>query len=159
MAKRLITWTLDQTILKASRVVEDKKAEVIFTAEFDLIELFKDFAEYTDVQKQLVVYGVKQKLADAGASEIADYDSKIAKAKAKWAELLEGKWTGSRVNATGAAENRKLLNNIKETAKVVSLEGLMLKKAMAKFPGQEAFTEADEAKLQEFLAMVAEKSK
>jgi hypothetical protein len=155
MAKRVVKWTLDGMILKLSKALEDPKSEVVIEAEFDLAKLFPSFIEYSEVQKQLVVYGTKQKLMDSGASDIGDGMTKIQSAKAKWAELLEGKWSGDRVNATGAAENKRIVSEVKEATKVVSLQGLMLKKLV--YPA--TFTEEDEAKLQEFLAEVAKTGK
>jgi len=109
-------------------------------------------------------YGSKQWLADQ-VSAIKDEKEKIAEIQAIYNEAvkcgLELSATGkvgiigkTRSNASGSA--KVFENNMKTAAKVVSLEGLMLKKAMSKFPGQEAFTEADKTKLQEFLAMVVE---
>ena len=121
---------------------------------FDLTKLSTTVLKY---------YGAKQWLADQVASEKIEAD-KIAGMKESYKEAvakgLELSPTGkigivgkTRSNASGA---KAFETNMKTAAKVVSLDGLMLKKAMSKFPGQEAFTEADEAKLQEFLAMVVE---
>ena len=151
MAKRVVKWTLDGTILKLSKPLEDPKATAIIEAEFELTQLFKDFADLSDIQKQLIVYGTKQKLMDTGASEIGDVQGKVSKAKAKWAELLEGKWTGDRVNATGAAENKRIKGIVTEAVKAVTLEGLMLKKML--YPA--TFTEEDATKLNDFLEVVA----
>jgi uncharacterized protein (DUF885 family) len=96
---------------------------------------------------------------DTGASEVGQVGGKIQRAKDKYAELLEGKWTGDRVNATGASENKKMLASMKELVKEVSLNGLIMKQAMSKFPGQEPFTEADEKKLQELLEVAANATK
>jgi hypothetical protein len=148
MAKRIVKWTLDGTILKLSKAIEDAVVE----AEFDIIKLFPSFLEMTDVQKQLTTFGIRQKLMDTGASAVGESETKIQAAKTKWEELLAGKWTGERVNSTGAAENKRIAAEVKEAAKVVSLQGLMMKKIA--FPT--TFTEEDEAKLQEFLKRMAE---
>ena len=109
-------------------------------------------------------YGSKQWLADQ-VSAIKDEKEKIAEMQSVYNEAVK---CGLELSPTGkvgiigktrsnAASNAKAFeNNMRAASKTVSLEGLMLKKAMSKFPGQEEFTEADEAKLQEFLAMVVE---
>jgi hypothetical protein len=151
MAKRIVKWSLDNTILKLSKALEDPKATAEIMAEFDLAKLFPTFTEMTIVQRQVVVYGVKQKLMDVGAGEIAEVEGKVQRAKTKFQELLDGKWEGERVNATGAADNKRIVSEVKEAAKAVTLQGLMMKKIA--FPG--TFTTEDEAKLQEFLAVYA----
>ena len=60
-----------------------------------------------------------------------------------------------RSNATGAAEAKRFAEEMKAASEVVSLEGLVMKKAMSKIPGQPAFTEEDEAKLQELFQEAA----
>jgi hypothetical protein len=156
MAKRLIHWSLEGSVLSISKALEDPKATAIIEASFEITKLFPTYDSLTDCQKYLIVYGIKQRLADTGADQIADAGGKIANAKAIWADLLIGKVKGERANATGAADNKKFKAAITEEAKVVSLEGLVLKKAMAKIPGQPAFTEEDEAKLQEFFGIMAD---
>jgi hypothetical protein len=151
MAKRIVKWALDGVMLNLSKALEDPKATAEILAGFDLTKLYPTFAEMSDVQKQIIVYGVKQKLADVGASDIADPDGKVTSAKKKWEELLAGKWSGERVNATHAAENKKTLSAIKEASKVVSLQGLLMKQALSTLPGGEPFTEDDQAKLDEFI--------
>jgi hypothetical protein len=154
MAKRVVKWALDGNamwILKLGKQPIDDKTPFVPEAEFDLAVIYPNIAEMSDVQKNLIVYGTKQKLMDVGAGEKADADAKIKNAKDKWAELADGKWTGERTNATGAAENKRIVAGVKEASKVVSLEGLILKKNL--FPA--TFTEEDENKLQEFLREAA----
>ena len=154
MAKRVMKWTLNNNTLGVSKIAEGedaKNAVIVLEAEFDLVSLYADFEAYNDVQKQIVVYGVKQKLSDSGASNIADFGGKIQSARDKWAELLEGKWTGSRVNATGVAEKKRFHSDVTAMASEVSLNGLMMKKALSAMDNQPAFTDEDEKKLQEFL--------
>ena len=154
MAKRIVKWTRDNAILHMAKSLEDPKATAEILADFDLTKLFPTFLEMNDVQKELVVYGTKQKLMDVGASEIAEVAGKVEAAKKKWDELLAGKWSGDRVNSTGAAENKRILAEVKDGAKAETLQGLMLKKLA--FPT--TFTEADEAKLQSFLLEVAKQA-
>lgn len=149
MAQRIVKWTLDGTILKLSKYTDDKEAALIIEAEFNI----KDFVdtinkpENSDFTAQALTYLLKQKLMDSGASNVGDFGGKILAAKNRWKELLEGKWTGERTNATGAAENKRLINNVKSISKVISLEGLIMKKTL--YPN--TFTPEDEAKLQELM--------
>ena len=149
MAQRIVKWTLDGSILKLSKYTNDKEAALIIEAEFNI----KDFVdtinkpENSDFTAQALTYLLKQKLMDSGASNVGDFGGKILAAKNRWKELLEGKWTGERTNATGAAENKKLINNVKSISKVISLEGLIMKKTL--YPN--TFTPEDEAKLQELM--------
>jgi hypothetical protein len=147
MAKRIVKWTLDNSILKLSKHLEDPKATAEILAEFDLNELFTILTKTPELKEQFLAFTAKQKLMDVGASEVGNADGKVTAAKKKWAELLEGKWTGERVNATGKAENQRILGEVKAASQTVSLQGLMMKKLA--FPA--TFTEADEAKLQEFM--------
>ncbi len=151
MAKRIVKWSLDGAILKLGKALEDPKATAEIMAEFDLAKLFPAFSELTIVQRQVIVYGVKQKLMDVGAGEIAEVEGKVQRAKTKFQELLDGKWEGERVNATGAAENKRIVAEVKEASKAVTLQGLMMKKIA--FPA--TFTPEDEARLQEFLEIYA----
>ena len=146
MSKRIVRWTLDNSILKLSKVIGSSETAII-EAEFDVSKLFPEFLNMSDVQKQMIVFATKQKLMDTGASQVGDADGKISSAKSKFAELLAGKWTGDRVNATGAQENKRILNEVKEASKAITLEGLLMKKVV--FPA--TFTPEDEAKLQSFL--------
>lgn len=155
MAQRIVKWTLDGSILKLSKYTDDKEAALIIEAEFNI----KDFVdtinkpENSDFTAQALTYLLKQKLMDSGASNVGDFGGKILAAKNRWKELLEGKWTGERTNATGAAENKKLINNVKSISKVISLEGLIMKKTL--YPT--TFTPEDEAKLQELMAAAVAK--
>jgi hypothetical protein len=157
MPVRVVKWTIDGSILKLSKPLkdEDKTSEIIIEAEFDLVALYPMFNEFNDVQKQGVVYFAKQKLMDCGASNIGDADGKVKSAKLKWEELLAGKWTGDRVNATGAAENKKVLADVKALAKTVTMQGLLMKKVVE----PQNFTPEDEEKLNEFIVLAAKELK
>jgi hypothetical protein len=160
MAVRLVKWTLEivntdenkKAVLKMVKPLENATGEIV--AEFNLIELFPDFLSLTDVQQQVVAYGTKQKLSDKGANEVANLGGKVTNAKAIWATLLEGKWSGDRMNATGAAENKTALANMKAAAKVLDFNGLMAKKLM----GVETFTPEDEQNLQKFMKIMLEQN-
>jgi len=148
MKIRLVKWTVDGNVLKVSRIIG---TEAVIEAEFNLIEIFPSFNEMTDVQKQLTIYAVKQKLMDCGASEVGNAGGKIANAKKTFADLVAGKWTGERTNSTGAAENKRVVSEAKIASQVISLEGLIVKKTL--YPA--TFTKADQEKLDDFLLSVA----
>ena len=48
------------------------------------------------------------------------------------------------------------MSALKEASKAVTLQGLIIKQAMAAIPGNPAFTKEDEAKLAEFMEMAAQ---
>jgi hypothetical protein len=152
MAKRIVKWTLDGSILKLHKYLNET-SDVELQAEFNVIDIFPEFMGQTDVQKYLNINGIKQRLMDCGASEVGNADGKVVNAKKIWAELLAGKITGERVNATGSAENKRIVSEVKASSKVISLEGLMIKKIA--FPA--TFTAEDQVKLDEFLAIKFQK--
>jgi hypothetical protein len=157
MAKRIVKWTLDNTILKVSKYTDNKEAAVIIEAEFNLNELAEAIAnpENKDFTMQALTYLAKQKLMDSGANDIGSFDGKIISAKEKWTELVAGKWTGERTNATGKAEDKKAIATVKEITKVVSLEGLTVKKVL--YPN--TFTEQDQIDLDRLMAAAVEITK
>jgi uncharacterized protein YdaL len=137
------------SVLQMAKSLEDPKAEAQIQAEFDLVKIFPGFATMSEVQQQTIVYGVKQKLSDKGASAVADLGGKVVQAKANWENLVAGKWTGDRVNSTGASENKKIAAAVKSIlAEGVSLNSLMMKKLTK----PETFTPEEETKLQELMA-------
>ena len=112
----------------------------------------------------LKFYGGKQFLADKVASCITEIDKRIKMVEVYNEAVVKGlelsptgkvRITGKvRANATG---DKMLAGAVKAASKVISLEGLVLKKAVAALPGQPEFTETDQEKLEEFLAVVAGK--
>ena len=86
MAKRLVKWTLAGAVLRISDA-EDEKA----FREFRLKSLFPEWDEMTEPQRYIVVYGVKQALADAGASDESASD-KVFAAFARWENILAGEF-------------------------------------------------------------------
>lgn len=157
MAKRIVKWTLDNTVLKLSRYTDNKEATIIAEAEFDLTHLADAMAkpENKDFAMQALTYFAKQKLMDSGANEIGSFGGKVSAAKEKWTELIAGKWTGERTNATGKAEDKKAIATVKEITKVVSLEGLTVKKVL--YPN--TFTEQDQIDLDRLMAAAVEITK
>ena len=63
--------------------------------------------------------------------------------------------TRPRVSASENTITKKTVRALKEASKAVTLQGLIIKQAMAAIPGNPAFTKEDEAKLAEFMAMAA----
>ena len=154
MAKRIIDWVLaEDGVLSLNKYNSDKEAEVELQASFDLKIIHKHWNDYGKVEKHTVEYGVKQQLADAGASE-KELSGKVLAAQARWELWLTGETSAPRANATGSSENKKIVANVKEILGTVSLQGLMLKQMMT----PEKFTEADAAKLQEFMELKFEES-
>ena len=60
-----------------------------------------------------------------------------------------------RANNSETVITKKTVSALKEASKAVTLQGLIIKQAMAAIPGNPAFTAEDEAKLQEFMAIAA----
>jgi hypothetical protein len=162
MAKRILAWREENGILEAGKWVQEDAEQGIFIEfeeEFDLGDLFEitdsegnitPFKDLNKVQKHLVVYGVKQKLADAGSAE-KTFEGKMEAAKNKWKLFLKGELAGERSNSTETAKNKKAISNARAASQVVSFEGLITKKAV--FPDE--FTEEDQAKLDEFIERMA----
>ena len=149
MATRMLDWTVKESILTMAEY-KGKDESAIELETFDLSLIYPDFAEMNQVQKFLIEYGAKQKLADSGSSNIGDIAGKVKVAQAKWKQWLNGELTGVRLNATGAKENKRLANAVRDTAKVISLEGLIIKKTQ--FP--DTFTKEDQKKLTEFFQIM-----
>ena len=158
MAKRLIDWQEVGSVLKMSKYNgKDGEGNDIPNEElesFQMEDLFKEdcsFEKLTEVQKFIFVYGLKQKLADAGSSE-KDPKAKALIAREKFNDFVEGKLTAVRSNGTGAKANKVLAEKAKAVAEECTLKGLMTKQVL--FP--ETFTEEDQEKLNEFLQMQME---
>ena len=152
--KRMLDWSTKGTELVMSEYKGKDKPSVELTR-FDIGKIFPDYKDMTEVQKFIVEYGMKQKLADGGSSNVGDVASKDEVAKEKFQMFLDGKLTGVRLNATGAKENKRIVTAVRETAKIVSLEGLITKKNL--FP--DTFTKEDEKKLGEFMGIVSKHNK
>lgn len=93
MAKRNMTWSIDMEtgILTATHADAGDKAQ-----EFDLTKLFEDFTELDFIQRNLIAYGAKQKLADSVASEKKlemTANERIVTMDGIFARLLEGVWS------------------------------------------------------------------
>ena len=147
MAKRIIDWTLDRSSLIIGEYV-DSETTATELERFDVEKLFPMFQKFNPVQRFLTIYGLKQKLADCGSS-VKTAVEKAESAKNKFEELVkvgDGEMVSSRSNGTGVKVKVRKMNELTEKTKVISYEGLMLKKlAFA-----DTFTEEDEKKLQEF---------
>jgi hypothetical protein len=155
MAKRVISWKLEGTMLNLCRPVE-KNVAVIIEVSFNLLEIFPDFEKLTEVQRELVVYSIKQKLSDSGSQEISSLDGKVAQAKETWADLVLGKWRGERANGTGASEDKRLAKTTKSIlAEGVSFNGLTMKKMIT----PEEFTEEDQMHLDRLMKEMVSRMK
>ena len=64
--------------------------------------------------------------------------------------------TRPRVATGEATVVKKTVNALKEASKAVTLQGLIIKQAMATIPGNPPFTAEDEAKLAEFMKLAAQ---
>lgn len=164
MAKRLIDWNLNGSVLVMGRYVDaespaeelvkfeldklfPKEDHQVFDEDGDIIS-WEGFKGLTEIQQFIFVYGLKQKLADAGSQE-KDPEEKARIAKEKFQDFVKGELSGARANGTGAKENKRIADIMREKVKVVSMEGLFLKKM--NFP--DTFTEEDQVKLDEFMAV------
>ena len=147
MAKRILSWLVDGPVLKAGEYKTDIDGNIltVFTESFDLIKMFPGFNEFNEAQKYIVIYGLKQKLADIGSS-LQTWKEKIEQAERTWKLLIENKISSERSNGTKAAETKKFVASVKSIASECSLNGLSMKKMLT----PELFTEEDEAKLMEF---------
>jgi len=156
MAKRLIDWAINDTtgIVSMNKYNKDKDAKVETQTTFDLKTIYKGWADFNEVQKHHIFYGVKQLLADSGAGAVGDLAGKVESAKALFTVWQEGKKYAARANSTGAAETKKAINSLKEASKVISFEGLMAKKLLAE-SGLGEFTKDEQKKLDEFIAIMA----
>ena len=167
MAKRLIDWNVKGSVLEMGKYIDsDTPAELLESFDLELLFPVSDdftyhdaegnnldwfgFAGMTTVQKFIFIYGLKQKLADAGSAE-KDALEKSKIARKKFDLFVKGELAGERSNSTGAKAAKAFVANMKETAKTVSLEGLMVKK----LTNAEAFTEDDQTKLDEFISLQA----
>jgi len=149
MAKRLIDWSEENGILTMSKYMgADVPNEKL--ADFELEKLFPGFSGFTEVQKFIIVYGVKQKLSDHNNTE-KDLELRAKSVKEKFQDFVDGKLVGTRANGTGATAAKKQVAEFKKASEVVSLEGLNLKKMF--FP--DTFTKEDQEKLNEFLMIAA----
>lgn len=128
MAERIVKWLLLDCVLKMAQVVGENKVEI--KAEFDLSKIYPTFATFNDTQKQIIAYGIKQKLSDKGANSIADFGGKCQVAKQKYDELVAGKWSGERANATGDAEVKSAVKAIKAERANYSVEQLKAMKTL-----------------------------
>ena len=111
----------------------------------------------------LKFYGGKQFLADKVASCTSETEKRIKMTEVYNEAVLNGlelSDTGKvrvigKVRSNATSGDKLLAGAVIAASQVVSLEGLVLKKAMSALPGQPEFTGSDRKKLDEFLAVVA----
>jgi hypothetical protein len=145
MAKRLIDWTVNGSVLVMSKYMADDVPNVELE-KFDIEKIYPDFTKASEVQQFLFVYGLKQKLADAGSAE-KDAMEKAKIAKDLFSLFTAGQTGSPRANGTGVAAAKKQVAAVKAASEVISLEGLIAKKTFF----SDTFTEKDQAKLDELL--------
>jgi hypothetical protein len=112
MAKRLVKWTLAGSILRVADAGNEDDWR-----EFRLEELFPEWSALTEAQQYVVVYGVKQCLADAGASDPEPTD-KISSAFTRWEGILTGEL---RVQATAETKLEKAETALREAREKLEL--------------------------------------
>ena len=93
MAKKTMDWTFtDEGVMS----VEHKDVEPSKVVDFDITDIFPDFKDLDAIQKNVVVYGLKQKLADSVAAN-ADVkytvNERIVTMSNTWSRLKDGIWT------------------------------------------------------------------
>ena len=93
MAKKSMDWEFsDQGIL----TVEHKDVTPSKKVDFDVKEFFPNFTDMDKIQQNVVVYGLKQKLADscAASKDMAmTVNERIATMSNVWSRLKDGVWT------------------------------------------------------------------
>lgn len=119
-------WTTKQ----GDKVVKDPLVR------YNIKDLFKDWDTFVKVQKNVIEYGIKQKLADSTARPS---DSKLSKKEVvkqldeTWALLKSGKWNKKRVAATplehAQKEKEELQEVMKKTIEAAMTQGLDKKAA------------------------------
>jgi len=72
---------------------------------FNICDLFPGFLEMSPAQKCIVQFGIRQKLADAGASE-GSTTGKAKEAKALWDELLSEEFSEKTSRGAMSAEDK-----------------------------------------------------
>ena len=96
MAKKSMDWNLELAtgILKVDH--KDSEGTILRTQDFDLTELFSDWSDFTDFQKNMIAYGAKQKMSDACAvnKDMAQsVNDRIVTLSNMWSRFQEGTWT------------------------------------------------------------------
>ena len=89
MPKSNLSWDVAGTALVVTILASKKKLT------FDLAKIFPDYAKMTDVQRKIVAYGAKQKLADKCAKPSDEKLTPVemeAELKALWNRLVDGVW-------------------------------------------------------------------
>ena len=93
MAKKSMDWTFTDTGVLSC---EHKDIEPSKTVAFDVTEIFPEFEDLDAIQKNVVVYGLKQKLADSVAANTDmkyTVNERIATMSNTWSRLKDGIWT------------------------------------------------------------------
>jgi len=104
MAKKQMNWTNNAAILKVEHL------DIEESQEFDLTEIFEEADNFNEVQLNVIVYGIKQKLADSCARSKdmtltgAERVEQIAEV---WERLKTGDWNQKGVERNTSAKKIK----------------------------------------------------
>lgn len=115
MAKQM-SWTQSKTTLTVEHLDGD------FEQSFNMADMFEDFEEFNEVQRNVIGYGIKQKLADSCAKssdEKLTAKEREATMETVWERLVAGEW-----NAKGDSRQtvKKKVDNAVENASEAELE-------------------------------------
>lgn len=183
MAKKIISWKFDGSILKVGLALTKEEQEdgqlVEYTEEFDLDEILEiqvnpeiatadngevillTYKDLNNVQRHLFEYGIKQKLADAGSQEtLKAHLGDRQKAFDASMECARAKW-GLFVKGelTGERSNSTGAkeNKILATNIREAAQAVSLEGLIAKkMMNPQNFSKEDQAKLDEFIKIQAE---
>lgn len=133
MAKRLLKWEVSGSILTAVAV-----DDATLRMKFNVVEVFPDYNELTDVRKLLVLNGLKQKLADAGAIDSAKEPTAMDKLNAAnkiWKNLLAGIWSE---RGTGTREPKVAVSKLREELLAQGISEAVVDSVIEKLHGSSA---------------------
>ncbi len=133
MAKKKLTWKRTNSLLSCGRTIGDAYAAF---ARFDIVKLFKGYMALNVVQKTIVEYGLKQKLADACArpADMKLTDSEMADQMNETFNLLvAGEWNKKPKHMTALdrklTERANLQEMIKKAVTEAGKQGMKPKQA------------------------------
>ena len=125
MAKRVMTWSMDNGVLGCSHT--DGNA-----TSYDLGAVFPEILDYTDVQLKVIAYGVKQKLADSCArpsDQTLTYGERVAVMAGLYDQLVAGKWSdrkgSDRISVKAIKDKVATMELTKSQREVLSQLGLI----------------------------------
>lgn len=134
MAKRTMDWSVNEDgVLNCDHL--DNEGKVLKAQTFDITKLFPDYSELDEIQQKLVVYGLKQKLADSVAAEKKlelTCNERIVTLDGIFARLLDGVWSqkGGGVRNTLKKQMQEGMDSLDDETKAAIPEAVaeMMKK-------------------------------